>query len=106
MDAIKPVFNLGGVYVSAPNVSLFQYDNGAFILYAHVTGKAHPVHAPIHLQDTDARLIWHFAPVYLGENYSIPLADRQLYYDFHNIHEKVADIVLNPGEFYLFQVER
>ena len=106
MDAIKPVFNLGGVYVSAPNVSLFQYDNDTFILYAHVTGKAHPVHATIHLQEMDARLIWHFAPVYLGENYAIPLADRQLYHDFHNIHEKVADIILNPGEFYLFQIEK
>jgi hypothetical protein len=105
MDAIKPVFNLGGIYVSAPNVSIFHYDNGTFILYAHVTGKAHPIHATIHIQKEDAELTWLSAPKYLGENYKLQLTPNEVHHDFGTIHEKIADVILNPGEFYLYKCE-
>ncbi|WP_051209310.1 hypothetical protein [Butyrivibrio sp. WCD3002] len=105
MDAIKPVFNLGGIYVSAPNVSIFHYDNGTFILYAHVTGKAHPIHATIHIQKEDAELTWLSAPKYLGENYKLPLSPNEVQHDFGTIHEKIVDVILNPGEFYLYKCE-
>ncbi len=105
MDAVKPVFNYGGVYISARNVSIFDYDNNTFILYAHVTGQAHPVHATIHIQREDAKLTWLFAPRYLGSEYNVPLQDKEIHYDFKKLKEKVADVILNPGEFYEFKVD-
>ncbi len=106
MDAIKPVFNYDGVYVSAPNVSLFHYDNDTFIAYAHVTGQAHPIHATIHVQSPDARLTQLFPkrPPFLKDQ--IEAQQNKYTYDFKPMEEQTFDLILNPGEFYEFKVER
>ena len=106
MDAIKPAFNYGGVYVSARNVSIFHYDNDTFILYAHVTGKAHPIHARIHIQNENSKLTQLFAPRTPNGEKEIELREETLYYDFSEKKELVADVILNPGEFYEYKLDR
>lgn len=106
-DAVKPVFNYGGVYVSGRNVSIFHYDNDTFILYAHVTGKAHPVHATIHVQKENAKLTNLFAvpSVWASDSSEeLSLVDREYGYDLGSIKEKTAEVILNPGEFYLYKL--
>ena len=105
-DAIKPAFNYGGVYVSARNVSVFHYDNDVMILYAHVTGKAHPVHARIHIQNEEARLLQYFARFSPNGEKELELNKQDIFYDFQKKTELVCDVILNPGEFYEFKVER
>ena len=106
MDAVKAVFNYGGVYVSSPNVSLFHYDNDTFIAYAHVTGKAHPVHAKIHIQDEKATLKQYFARFTPNGEKEIEKKKNSFLYDFKEIKEVTGDVVLDPGEFYLFEISR
>jgi hypothetical protein len=104
-DCLKPDFNYDGIYVSAPNVSLFHYDNGTFIVYAHVTGQAHPVHATIHIQDTKKKLIQHFAPRTPDGERTIELREVKTWHDLKPGSELVGEVILNPGEFYEFSVE-
>ena len=104
MDAVKQEFNYGGVYVTAPNVSIFHYDNGTFILYAHVTGHAHPVRATIHIQSENAKLVQYFAPRSHTEEKEIELTKKALHYDLKRVTELTGEVILNPGEFYEFKV--
>ena len=106
MDAVKPAFNYGGVYVSARNVSVFHYDNDVFILYAHVTGKAHPVHATIHIQDDNAKLSQLFARFAPNGEKELELQRKDIYYDFRKKSELTCDVILNPGEFYEYRIIR
>ncbi|MCR4902284.1 MAG: hypothetical protein K6A23_05455, partial [Butyrivibrio sp.] len=106
MDGIKPVFNYDGVYVSAQNTSVFHYDNDVMILYAHVTGKAHPVHATIHIQEESAKLTQLFAGENKCEEMDIELHKNSFTYDFKENSELVADVILNPGEFYEYKIIR
>ena len=106
LDAIKPVFNYGGVYVSAPNVSVFHYDNDMVILYAHVTGQAHPVHAMIHVQSENAKITQYFDGWYPFKEKELELQKREFGYDFQKNTELVADVILNPGEFYEFKIQK
>ena len=110
-DAIKPDFNYDGIYVSATNVSLFHYDNGTFIAYAHVTGQAHPIHATIHIQGEEKKgierkLIQHFAPRTPDGDKEIELREVRTFHDLKPGKELVGEVILNPGEFYEFSVER
>ena len=104
MDAVKQECNYGGVYVTAPNVSIFHYDNGTFILYAHVTGHAHPVRATIHIQSENAKLVQYFAPRSCTEEKEIELTKKALHYDLKRVTELTGEVILNPGEFYEFKV--
>ncbi len=106
LDAVKPAFNFNGVYVTGSNVSLFQYDNDVFILYANVTGQAHPIHATIHIQGEKAELTRLFAPRTPDGEAKIELQKRELHYDFERSMELTGDIILNPGEFYEFKISR
>nr|MCR4588933.1 hypothetical protein [Lachnospiraceae bacterium] len=105
MDGIKPVFNYDGVYVSAPNVSLFQYDNGVMILYAHVTGKAHPVRATLHIRGEKARLTRICLPHGMADEV-LELRTYEFIYDFERVKELTGEVILQPGEFYAFRLER
>ncbi len=106
MDAIKPALNYNGVYVSARNVSVFHYDNDVMILYAHVTGKAHPIHATIHIQADEAKLTQLFAPRTASGEKEIELKKHSFGYDFMEKNELIADVILNPGEFYEYKIEK
>ncbi len=106
MDGIKPVFNYMGIYVSAPNVSVFHYDNDVMILYAHVTGQAHPIHAKIHIHGEEAKLTQYFAPWSPSGEKEIELQKRSFRYDLDRYNEMVGEVILNPGEFYEFKIER
>ncbi|WP_029233305.1 hypothetical protein [Butyrivibrio sp. VCB2006] len=106
MDAIKEEFNYGGIYVSGNNVSIFHYDNDTFILYAHVTGKAHPIHATIHIKDENAKLFQLFAPKPWPEERELELTKKKVRYDFTERSELVGEMILNPGEFYEFKITR
>ncbi len=103
-DSVKQEFNYGGVYVTAPNVSIFHYDNGTFILYAHVTGHAHPVRATIHIQSENTKLVQYFAPRSRTEEKEIELTKKALHYDLKRVTELTGEVILNPGEFYEFKV--
>ncbi len=106
MDAVKQEFNYGGIYVTAPNVSVFHYDNDTFILYAHVTDHAHPVTATIHIQDENVKLIQYFAPWTKDGEKQIELSKKTFRYDLKPATEMRADVILNPGEFYEYKVIR
>ncbi len=105
-DSIKAVMNYDGVYVTAPNVSLFQYDNGVMVLYAHVTGQAHPVHATIHIRDKEAKLIRFNIPRSREKEKELELREQVVASDFQKINERVCDVIVEPGEFYAFRIER
>ena len=105
MDTVKAELNYNGVYVSAPNVSVFHYDNDVMILYAHVTGHAHPVRATIHIQGDEAELTELFAPYTQGEK-NIELSKRTFRQDMIPVTELTAEVVLNPGEFYEYRIIR
>ncbi len=106
MDAVKQEFNYDGIYVTAPNVSIFHYDNGTFILYTHVTGHAHPVRATIHIQSDDAKLVQYFAPWTPSGEKEIELTKKTLHYDLKPVTEMTGEVILNPGEFYEFKVTK
>ncbi len=106
LDAVKPVFNYDGVYVSARNVSLFAYDNGVYILYAHVTDHARPVLATIHVQEKDAKVTRLCVSRSGQGEKQLPLTLKTLHYDFDTISEQTCDLLLEPGEFYAFRVEK
>ncbi len=106
LDAVKPVFHYGNFYVTGRNVSVFHYDNGAVILYAHVTPQAHPVHVTLHVQAETAKVVRQFAgPWYPDGKHEIPLTKREFRYDLAPMSELVGDVILNPGEFYEFLIE-
>ena len=92
--------NYNGVYVSAKNTSVFHYDNDVFILYAHVTDRAHPIHAQIHIKDGAARLYD------LSQQKEINLSERTFQLHFETVSELVGDVILEPGEFYAFRIKK
>ena len=106
MDAVKQEFNYDGIYVTAPNVSIFHYDNGTFILYAHVTDHAHPVRATIHIQSENAKLLQYFAPWTPSGEKEIELTAKSMRYDLKRVTEMTGEVILNPGEFYEFKVTK
>ena len=75
------------------------------ILYAHVTGHAHPVRATIHIQGDEAELTELFAPYTQGEKH-IELSKRTFRQDMRPVTELTAEVVLNPGEFYEYRIIR
>ncbi len=105
-DAVKPVFNYNGIYVSAPNVSVFHYDNDVMIVYAHVTGQAHPIHAKFHILGETAKLTQLFAPRTPSVERDIELRKVSFRYDLEPRTEMVGEMILEPGEFYEFRIER
>ncbi|MBP5249207.1 MAG: hypothetical protein J6Z46_04285 [Lachnospiraceae bacterium] len=105
-DAVKPVFNYNGIYVSAPDVSVFHYDNDVMIVYAHVTGQAHPIHAKFHIQGENAKLTQLFAPRTPSGERAIELRKVTFRYDLEPRTEMVGEMILEPGEFYGFRIER
>ncbi len=105
LDSLKRILNRDDIYVTANNVSLFHYDNGVMILYAHVTGKAHPVRATIHIRREKAKLTsLHGAGPGKGER-EVELAEHTSFIDYKPEKELTAEVVLNPGEFYEYRVE-
>ena len=100
LDTVKAVLNYNGVYVSAKNTSVFHYDNDVFILYAHVTDRAHPIHAQIHIKDGAARLYD------LSQQKEINLSERTFQLHFETVSELVGDVILEPGEFYAFRIKK
>ncbi len=105
LDSLKRILNMDDIYVTASNVSLFHYDNGVMILYAHVTGKAHPVRATIHIRREKAKLTsLHGAGPGKGER-DIELTEHKSFIDYKPETELAAEVVLNPGEFYEYRVE-
>ncbi|MCR4865313.1 MAG: hypothetical protein K5921_00140 [Lachnospiraceae bacterium] len=100
LDTVRAVLNYKGVYVSARNVSVFHYDNDVFILYAHVTDKAHPIHAKIHIQDENAKLFD------LSWQNEIKLEKSEIQFHFNMVEELVGDAVLEPGEFYAYRIKK
>ena len=74
------------------------------ILYAHVTGKAHPIHAAIHIQAEDAKLTSLCAGPFTDGEEELELRESKLRYDFKECSELVCDVILNPGEFYAYRV--
>ncbi len=104
-DSLKRILNRDDIYVTASNVSLFHYDNGVMILYAHVTGKAHPVRATIHIRREKAKLTsLHGAGPGKGER-EVELTEHTSFIDYKPDKELTAEVVLNPGEFYEYRVE-
>ena len=105
MDTVKAELNYGGVYVSAPNVSVFCYDNDVMILYAHVTDHAHPVRATIHIRGDGAQLTELCVPGPESER-NIELTKKTFRQDMRPVTELTADVVLSPGEFYEYRITR
>ena len=93
LDAVKRTVNIDGVYVTGKNVSLFMYDNDTIILYAHVTERKQPVRVKIHAGERFEKLIS------LTSGMEIMFAEEELTYDFENIKEGTAELVLEPGAF-------
>jgi len=106
MDGIKPAFNYNGVYVTGRNVSVFHYDNDVMILYANVTGQAHPIHVTIHVQNENAKLVRLFAKGSENEEEELPMRSKEIHYDFNKMKECVTEVILNPGEFYEYKICR
>ncbi|MCR5278840.1 MAG: hypothetical protein K6E19_05295 [Lachnospiraceae bacterium] len=106
MESIKRLLNYNGVYVSAKNVSVFNYNNDTFILYAHVTGKAHPIHTKIHIQSEKASLKQLCVAGPDNKDREVELTLSKSFRDYKPITELVADVILNPGEFYEYRLSR
>ena len=100
LDTVKAVLNYNGVYVSARNVSVFHYDHDVFILYVHVTDRAHPIHAQIHIPDENAKLF-----ELSGQN-EIKLSRREFKFHFEIVRELAGDVILEPGEFYAYIIKK
>ena len=96
----KGGINYNGVYVSARNVSVFHYDNDVFILYAHITDRAHPIHAQIHIPDENAKLF-----DLSGQN-EIKLSKHEFKFHFETVRELAGDVILEPGEFYAYIIKK
>ncbi len=106
MDSVRREMSCDDVYLTARNVSLFPYDNGTMILYAHVTGQAHPIRAQIHLKAGSGKVTQLFAKRGGAEEREIELVPKRHPWDREKILELVGEVLLNPGEFYLFRTEK
>ncbi len=99
LDVAKRVMNIDGVYLSANNASLFMYDNNTVIIYAHVTERNHPVRVKLHASgELFDRL------VSLTDGKETVLRKETVPFDFDELYEGVAELVLEPGAFYAYKL--
>lgn len=99
MDAVRRAFAVKDVYISGRNVSLFQYDNGVFVLYCYAGQDSRPETVRIHLLKKSAKLRA------LNTGREIPLTARVCRHEGWTEDELVGQVFVQPGDFYAFEVE-
>ncbi len=99
-DQIKKVLNAEGVYITASNVSLFQYDDDSFILYRYVKGDIHPVRVTVHLQQSAKELV----DLTDGSTYTFRKVTGVC--DKVPFEEYVTEVVADPGMYRAFRIVR
>ena len=90
--------NVGGLYIAASNVSLFQYDDDSFILYRYVKDEIHPVQVTVHLQHPAQRLV----DLMNGSTY--PFRRIEGVYDKDPFEEYITEVVMEPGRYRTFKI--
>lgn len=97
-DQIKRVMNINGVYVTANNVSLFQYDDCSFIIYKYVKDEVHPVKVTIHVS-REAKAI---VDMKTGTEYPLRKIEGRM--DMKKYVEFVTDVIAEPGIYRAFKI--
>lgn len=97
-DQVKKVLNTGGLYITASNVSLFQYDDDSFILYRYVKDEIHPVQVTVHLQHPAQSL------VDLMDGSTYPFRKIEGVYDKDPFEEYITEVVMEPGRYRTFKI--
>lgn len=98
LDPVKKVMNVNGLYVTGRNVSLFQYDDGTFVLYRYVTDPIHDVRVTVHAGADAKELVSLNTNPHTGRKDIIPLREVKTSFDLEGRTEKTAQLILPPGE--------
>jgi hypothetical protein len=98
LDPVKKVMNVNGLYVTGRNVSLFQYDDGTFVLYRYVTEPIHDVRVTVHAGADAKELVSLNTNPHTGRKDIIPLREVKTSFDLEGRTEKTAQLILPPGE--------
>ena len=101
LTRIRREFPAGGVYLECrAGISLFPYDNDAFIVYPYSTSQAQPASILIHVQGDVKELVMPVRKDYLtGE----PVRVQAL---FRKDGETVFEVRTNPGQYELYRIVR
>lgn len=97
LDPVRKVLNVDGVYTTGRNVSMFQYDDGSFILYRYVREPIHTVRVTVHSGKPAAAL----EDVTTGKQYEVH--HRKIAFNLERGEEWTADVDLQPGVYRMFR---
>ena len=100
MDMIRRAFASDGLYLSGRNVSLFQYDNDTFVLYCYAGSNAVPERVSVHLLSPAHHL------AYLNGKSAGNFTETFCRHQQWSEKEWTTSVLVQPGEFYAFQIVR
>ena len=108
MDMVRRVLTSGRIYISGRNVSIFTYDNGAFVLYCYAGGDSVPEDITVHLlENAEGRADGQaYELEALKDGRRISLTKRICRHEGWTDLEMTAQIRVLPGEFAAFRVIR
>ena len=93
LSRIRQQFPAEGVWLEGPSrISLFCYDNGAFVLYPYVMDGAQRQNVRLHVRDA--------AALYM------PQLKKRLEPMYRQDGEAVFEVPALPGRYVLYQIER
>ena len=98
MDLVRRACAVKDIYISGRNVSLFLYDNNTFILYCYAGKDSLPQTVTIHM------LREAFCIRSLDGKKQIALSHKTCRYEDWSENEWVGQTLVNPGEFYAFEI--
>ena len=94
LTRIRAEFPVGGVYLEGgAEISLFMYDNDAFIVYPYVDTGVQPSTIRLHVQGQAKAL-------------AMPVENREIAPLYHNAYETVFEVRANPGHYVLYRIQR
>lgn len=90
-DPVKRKMNIGGLFVTAEDTSMFQYDDGRIVLLRYVKGNIHPVKAVVH----SLRKAWCLKDTKTGKEYFFEV--RNVMSGLERMEEYITEVTLEPG---------
>ena len=106
LDPLRRVMNVDGVFVTGRNLSLFQYEDGTFVLYRYVKDPIHDVRVTVHsLKPAEHIELLTPAGWINGRDGVLSFRKVQGAFDLQPQEDWEADVVLTPGQFLAFRVK-
>lgn len=98
-DVFRRILSVNDIFISGRNVSLFPYDNGAFVLYCYAGPDCLPETVTLHLL-REATISS------LDGKYTVPLTEGVHYRLGRREKEWTGKILIHPGDFLAFKIDQ